>query len=484
MTTKDQAITGFAWSFIDNLGNQAAQFVIGIILARLLTPSDYGLVGIITVFIVILQAFVDSGFGQALIRKPDIKQSDYSTVFYFNLAAGIVLYFLIFVTAPLFDKFFNQTILSDLIKVLGLTIIINAVTIVQRNKLTKEINFKLQTKISIVSNIVSGIIGIAMAYWNFGVWSLVWRSMLNNLFQTVLLWMFNRWRPTYEFDKQSFKEMFSFGSKLLVSSLMDKIYKNIYYFVIAKYFTPADLGLYTRAEQFQTLFSQNLYSTIGRVSYPVLASIQQNEERLKDGYKKVLKITMFISAILMLGMAAIAKPLILVLLGTKWIGAVEYLQLLCFVGLFFPLHALNLNVLNVKGRSDLFLKLEVIKKLLAVPVIIIGIFLGIKEMIIAMIINSIVAYFLNSQYAGMLISYPTFDQIKDVMQSFLIALIVGIVLFGLSLLIPVSKYLLLTILLVTGTGLIIAIGESTKAYEYLELKSILLNGLSSLKKKI
>ncbi len=484
MTTKDQAITGFAWSFIDNLGNQAAQFVIGIVLARLLTPSDYGIVGIITVFIVILQTFVDSGFGQALIRKQDIKQSDYSTVFYFNLAAGIILYFLLFLCAPLFSAFFEQTILSDLIKVLGLTLIINALTTVQRNKLTKEINFKLQTKISIVSNIASGIIGIIMAYLNFGVWSLVWRSLLNNAFQTILLWVFNKWRPTYEFDKISFKEMFSFGSRLLASSLIDKAYKNIYYFVIAKYFTPADLGLYTRAEQFQSLFSQNLNSTISRVSYPILAAMQDNEQRLKDGYKKVLRLTMFISAILMLGMAAIAKPLILVLLGIKWIGAVDYLQLLCFVGLFFPLHALNLNVLNVKGRSDLFLKLEVIKKLLAVPVILIGIFLGIEEMIIAMIINSIVGYFLNSQYAGMLISYPTFDQIKDVTKSFLISFVIAAILFLLSLTVPVTHFILLPILLITGLTLIILIGESTKVYEYVEIKDIIFSRISFLRKYI
>lgn len=478
---KQKSISGFVWSFIDNLGNQGVQFVIGIILARLLTPKDYGIIGIITVFLAVSQSFIDSGFTQALIRKETVTQKDFSTVFFFNLAVGICCYLLFFSLAQFISGFFHEPQLVDLLRVLGITLVINSIAIIQRANLTRQINFKLQSKISISANIISGVIGIALAYRGWGVWSLVWRNLSLSIFQTILLWMFNKWKPTPEFDRNSLGNMFNFGSRLLVAGVIDKIYLNIYYFIIARFFTAAELGLYTRADQFKNLFSQNLNLTIQRVSYPVLASMQHDDFRLKLGYQKVLKLTMFLSSILMLGMAGIARPLVLLLLGEKWLGSVAYLQLLCLVGLFYPLHALNLNILNVKGRSDLFLKLEILKKILVVPVLVIGVFFGIKTMILAMIANSVIAYFLNSQYSGRLIQYPTFDQIKDVSGSILIAVAVMTFLFALNTSLNTSPLILLPVLLITGFFLIILIGEKFKITEYQELKSIITGSLKSRK---
>lgn len=481
MTLKEKSISGFFWSFTDSLGSQITQFVIGIVLARILTPEDYGLVGIITVFIVISQSFIDSGFTQALIRKNDVSQIDYSTVFYFNIAIGIITYTILFFGSTSISVFFEQPLLSDLVKVLGLTIIISSFSIVQRAKLTKEINFKLQTKISMSSNIVSGSVGISLALYGYGVWSLVWKTLLNNGLNSLFLWIFNKWKPSPEFSKSSFKEMFNFGYKLLLSGLLYQIYNNIYYFIIGKFFSATELGLYTRADQFKNLFSQNLNSTIQRVSYPVLSSIQDNEIRLKNGYKNVLKLTVFISSILMLGLAGLSESLIIVLIGAKWLGAVEYLQLLCFVGMFFPLHALNLNILNVKGRSDLFLWLEIIKKILAIPTIIIGIYLGIRIMILAMIVNSIIAYYLNSRYSGRLIDYSTYEQIRDVSLSFLIAFVVGGILYFFNWFTDLSPIITLISQLIIGFILVITMGEFLKIYEYNEIKNIFYEKINRIK---
>ncbi len=473
MSIKDKSINGFVWSFIDSLGNQGAQFVIGIVLARLLTPSDYGLVGMITVFIVVSESFIDSGFTQALIRKSNATQTDFSTVFYFNIIVGITVYIILFFGSPFISEYFDEPRLVDLVKVLGITVIINSIAIVQRARLTKEINFKLQSKISISSNIISGSIGISLAFMDFGVWSLVWRTLLNNTFQTVLLWSFNKWKPTIEFSIDSFREMFSFGYKLLISGLIYRIYTNIYYLIIGKYFSAAALGIYTRADQFKNLFSANLNSTIQRVSYPVLSSLKDDIARLRAGYKKTLRVTVFITAILMLGLAGIAKPLILVLIGEKWAGAIEYLQLLCFVGLFYPLHALNLNILNIKGRSDLFLKLEIIKIFLIIPEILIGIFIGIKAMIMMRIINQIIGYGINSQYSGRFIHYSTTDQIKDVISSFVIGLILGLLLYIMSLIIFITPFILLPLQVIVGLLFIVIVGELFEVYAYGEIKKII-----------
>jgi len=471
---KQKTVSGLFWSFIDNFSKLGLTFVIGIILARLLTPYDFGLIGMTTIFIALSKSLMDSGFTQALIRKKDCTQADYSTVFFFNLLVGFTLYFVLFFCAPIISRFFEEPKLILIIRVIGIGIIVNAFTLVQRARLIKEINFKLQTKISVIASLFSGIIGITMAYRGYGIWSLVFQTLSSFFFTSFLLWIWNKWKPSFVFSKNSFNEMFSFGYKLLISGLIDTAYRNIYLLIIGKYFSTADLGFYTRADQFNNLPSSNITGVIQRVSYPMLSKIQDDPQRLKLAYQKVIKSTMLLSFTAMMIMAASAKPLILSLIGEKWLPSVIYLQLLCFVGMQYPLHAINLNMLTVQGRSDLFLKLEIIKKILAIPVIIIGITHGIKILILGMIIISVISYFLNSYYSGKYIDYSSWQQLTDIFPSFVLAFFIGsmVYLSGLFLVLPI--YLILIIQLVIGGVLFFTIVELFKMKDYIYIKELII----------
>lgn len=472
MTLKQKTISGLIWSFIDSIAGQGISFIVGIILARVLGPKEFGLIGMLTIFIAISQSFIDSGFGQALIRKQDCTQVDYSTVFYFNIVVGIFFYILLFACASSIGNFFHEPILKELIRVLGLALIINSFTIIQSTLLTKRIDFKLQTKISVIASFISGIISIYMAYTGWGVWSLVALMLVKSTINLILLWFWNKWKPIWSFSQKSFKESFSFGSKLLVSGLIDTIYRNVYYVVIGKYFAAVELGYYTRAEQFQSFPSTNIQGIIGRVSYPVLTTIQNDMPRLREAYKKIIRSTMLITFVLMLGMAAIAKPMILTLIGEKWEPCVIYLQMLCFVGMLYPLHALNLNMLVVQGRSDLFLRLEIIKKALAVPVIVLAVIWGIKAMILGMVLLSLIAYYLNSYWSGKLIGYSFLEQIKDVIPSLMLAVTMSSIVFIEGLVVSLPALQLLIIQLITGALLTFGLCEGFHFKDYLYIKSI------------
>jgi len=472
MTLKQKAISGLLWSFIDSFAMQGISFIVGIILARMLTPKEFGLVGMITIFIAISSSFINSGFGSALIQKQNCTEKDFSTVFYFNLAMGVLFFWILFFSAPAISRFFNEPQLKLMVRVLGIVLIIDALTIIQRTILTKRIDFKLQTKVSIISSVFSGFIGLTMAFNGFGVWSLVAKQISQQAMNSLLLWLWNRWLPLLVFSMDSFRQLFAFGSKLLVSGLIDTIYRNVYYVIIGKYFTAVELGYYTRAEQFQSLPSANLQSIIGRVSYPVLSTIQDDIPRLRETYKKIIRSTMLITFVLMLGMAAVAKPMILTLIGERWEPCIIYLQMLCFVGMLYPLQALNLNMLNIQGRSDLFLRLEIIKKVLAVPVIIVGVMWGIRAMILGMMLLSLIAYYLNSYWSGRLIGYSSLEQIKDILPSFLLAAIMSAIVFAEGLIVPLPPLPLLIIQLITGALLTFGLCEVFHFKDYLYIKSI------------
>jgi O-antigen/teichoic acid export membrane protein len=477
---KAKTIKGASWSLIDNVANSGIAFIVGIILARILSPAEFGILGMITVFIAISNSIIDSGFSNALIRKNDAKRIDYNTVFYFNILLGIFLYLVLFLCSPSISRFFKEPVLIPITRVMGLILIINSFAIIQRTLLVKRIDFKTQTKISLIASFTSGIIGIAMAFRGLGVWSLVGQQIARHLLNTICLWVFNKWRPIMEFSKRSFKELFSFGSKLLLSGLIDTIYRNIYYLVIGKFYSAAQLGQYTRAEQFNNIFSSNLTSVVQRVSYPVLSSIQDEEERLKQAYRRVIKTTMLISFACMLGLAAVARPLILILVGEKWLPAVSFLHIICFAGMLYPLHAINLNMLQVKGRSDLFLKLEIIKKVIAVIPISLGILYGIELMLWGSVFTSFVAYFLNSYYSPNLINYSTWSQIKDILPTFSVSLVVATAMWSLTYF-KFSNGIILPLQCIFGLVLAYIIYETLKLPEYLETKEIV---LSTLKRKL
>ncbi len=478
-----KTVSGMFWSFSDSIAGQIIQFIVGLILARILTPSEFGLIGMITVFLAISQSFIDSGFGQALIRKPEASELDYSTVFFFNIIVGVVFFGLFFFLAPPIARFYKEPELQSLTRVLSIILIINSFGLIQRTILTKNIDFKLQTKITVISAIISGSVAIYMALNDFGVWSLVWKSLIGYFLQTLLLWGFSKWRPRFIFSIQSFRELFAFGSKLLVSGLIDTIYRNIYPLIIGKFFSAEELGFYSRADQFNKLPSQNITGAVQRVSYPSLSLVQDEPDKLKSGYKKIISSTMFITFFIMLGMAAVAKAMILVLIGEKWLPAVPYLQLLCLGGMLFPLHAINLNMLKVKGRSDLFLQLEIIKKLLAIPVILAGIFLGINAMLAGMAVLSFVAYFINSFYSGKLINYSVREQVSDVLPTFLIALLVSFAVYSLTFFLDIRQITMLIIQITTGFLLMILFSEITRLKSYLEIKSILMTKIPTHRKR-
>lgn len=473
MNLRQKTISGLFWSFSDSFASQGVQFIVVIVLARILSPKDFGLIGMLTIFIAVSQSFIDSGFTSALIRKNDCSPNDYSTVFYYNIIVSIILYILLFVFSHDISIFFNEPQLKSLIQVLGIGLLLNSLSIIQRTILTKELNFKLQMRISVIASVVSGILAIYFAYFGFGVWSLVVLTISRFGLTSFMFWIWSSWRPLRIFSKDSFYKLFSFGSKILVSGLIDTIYRNVYYLIIGKFFSVVELGYYTRADQFQALPSQNLNGVISRVSFPVLSNIQNDTLQLKAAYKKLIKSTMLITFVLMLGLAAAAKPIILTLIGEKWLPSVIYLQMLCFVGMFYPLHALNLNMLQVKGRSDLFLRLEIIKTILAIPMIVIGIFWGIKIMIMGMIVNTIIAYYLNSYWSGKFIGYSTSQQIKDILPSFCLAAFVGLVVFIIGNILNISNLLKLIIQFFLLVVLTIGISELFHLEDYRYIKDII-----------
>lgn len=468
---KNKTIKGTMWSAVENVTRLGVTFVVSIILARLLSPEEYGLLGILTIFIALFNAIVDSGFTNALIRKQDATDTDYSTVFYTNLVLSVFLAAILYLCARPIAVFFERSELVALTKVMSSVVVINALAIVQRARTTKAIDFKTQTKITFISSLGSGAIGIAMAYMGYGVWALVGQQISNQLLSTIFFWLYNKWIPKLVFSWASFKEMWAFGSKLLASGLIDTAWKEIYQVVIGKCYSPATLGLYTRAKQFSDLCSTNLTSVVQRVSYPVLSSIQEDRVRLKTGYKSVIRTTMLPTFVLMLGLAACAESMILVLIGEQWLECVPMLQIICTYGMFYPLHALNLNMLQVQGRSDLFLKLEIIKKIIAIGPLLLGIFVDIYLMLAGSLVTSLISYYLNAYYSGPFLNYSIKEQVRDILPSFGVAVAMAIPVFAMSY-IPMNSFILLPLQIAVGATITIGICEATKLPEYVELKGI------------
>jgi teichuronic acid exporter len=431
---KQKTIKALVWSFAEGVWFQGVRFIIGIVLARLLFPEQFGLIGMLMVFMAVAQTFLDSGFGAALIQKRDPTQTDMCSIFYFNIMVGLAAASLLCLAAPWIAAFYNQPILTPLTRVLSLTIVINSFNLIQTTILTKQIDFKTQTKVSAISSILSGGIGIGLAAKGFGVWSLAVQQISSALFRTISLWILNSWRPALVFGLKSLKGMFGFGSRLLISALLNQIFDNIYLLVIGKLFSATDLGFFTRAKSFEELPSRTLSSMVGRVTFPVFSTIQDDSIRLKRGLKKALTTLALVNFPMMIGLTVIARPLVLVLLTEKWAASIPYLQLLCIVGLLYPLHLMNLNVLQALGRSDLFLRLEIIKKLLIIINIAITWRWGISAMISGMIVTSTISYYLNSYYNGVLIDYPIQEQLLDLLPYFIISVLMGVAVFATGLL--------------------------------------------------
>ena len=422
---KKKTVKGVAWTSLNQFLNMGLGFVIGIILARLLSPSDYGLLAMIGVFNAIAFSFLDSGFANALVRKPNLTEDDNTTAFYFNLMAGVILFGVLWLIAPWVAVFYDKPILTPLVRAEGSLLIVTAFKIVQQTQLTRALNFKAKMIIRVVASICGGITGIIGAYSGLGVWSLVAMHIADALISLVLLWIISPWRPRGKWSKASFRYLWGYGSKLLASGLLDTVYRNIYPIVIGKFYSAADLGQYTRAKQYASMPSGSLTGVIQQVTFPVLSQIQEDDARLGNNYRRMLRFTVFIVFPIMMGMAALAHPLVIALVTEKWEQCVPYLQVICFASMWYPVHAINLNLLQVKGRSDLFLRLEIIKKALVTVVIFVCVPFGIMGICCGAIFTSLACLAINTHYTGKLINVGFLRQMKDMAPTLLASLAMG-----------------------------------------------------------
>lgn len=469
---KHKTVKGTAWSMVERFSVQGVMFVVMILMARVLTPADYGLVGMVAIFIAISQSLVDSGFSQALIRKQDRTETDNSTVFYFNVAVGLALYLLLFFCAPLIARFYNEPLLVPITRLVSLSIVINSLVVVQRALLITRIDFKTQAKASFVAAITSGAVGLTMAYTGFGVWSIVWYQLTNIAVNVGLLTLMARWHPRRLYSWKSFRELFSFGSKLALSGIINTLYNNIYLLVIGKVYKAADLGYYTRAHHFAELPSSTMTNVLQRVTYPVMCTIQDDLPRLTDIYMRLLRISGYIIFPLMMALAAVSKPLILAILNPQWEFAAELLTIICFTMMWYPIHAINLNLLQVRGRSDLFLRLEIIKKIISVGVLCATVPFGLVVMCIGSVFNSILALAINTYYTGKLINIGFFKQIKALMPTLLLSLTTGLITYFTLSLLHLHNGLLLLIGLAESAAIFLIGSKIFRFDEFRELMDI------------
>lgn len=471
---KQKAITGLKWTFLDQAGSLGISFVVGIVLARLLQPSEYGLLGMVTVFTAIATVFTDSGFGQAMVRKTDLTEEDKLTAFWFSCGMGILVYIALFISAPWVSVFYKEPQLTDILRITSIPILFSGLLTIPNMIFTREINFKVTTKISFSRAILSGVIGIYMAIMGYGVWALIVQGLVSYAIGVIMFNYYCRWKIKFIFKKNSFHYLWGFGSKMLASNLINTAYSNLYQIIIGKFYSSTDLGQYQRGQSYSGLFSNTLTQVVQRVSFPTLSKMQDDTERLKYGYRKIIKMSMLVSCLGSMALAAMAKPLIVILIGEKWLPAAEYLQIICLGALLYPVHAINLNVLTVMGRSDLFLKLEIIKKIIGTVPIVIGIFLGIKVMLWAGVVSSFLCFAINAHYSEKLINYSFLNQFKDILPFIIVSIFIAGLVYCISLL---SLTYLWTIILQASLFFSISFYyyEFTNNEDFWELKRITLN---------
>lgn len=439
---KKKTAKGMLWSAVERFSTQGIQFLFGIFLARLLTPADYGVIAMLTIFLAISQTFIDSGFSNAIIRKIDRTEKDMSTMFFFNIGMALVCYIVIFLAAPFIADFYEMQELTLILRVLAIKIILQSFCVVQATELTIKLDFKKQAKISLICAIFSGVVGIVFAYLGYGVWALVIQSLLGTLLISFLYWIIARWRPLSFFSKESFNYLFSYGSKLLISGLMETIYKNLYPLVIGKFYTAAQLGGFSKADRFAQFPSSNLTAILQRVSFPVLSTLQNDPQKLRGGYIKFLNLSSFIIFPLMIGLLALAKPLTLMLLTDKWSEMIFLLQLLCIAMMWYPVHSINLNILQVLGRSDLFLKLEIIKKIVGIAILVATLPFGIVPLCIGKVADSLIGLVINTYYSGKFINAGFIVQMKFLLPTFFNSCVMGAAILGINSLLPQNQYAL------------------------------------------
>jgi len=422
---RNKAIHGIAWSTIERFSVQGIQFVIQIIMARILGPEDYGIIAILVVFLAIFQVFVDSGFSSALVQKHDRSEVDYSTVFYFNIGISIIFFLILFFMAPFVARFYEAPILIPVARVVAFNLLINAFAVVPRVRLMVLIDFKTQAKVSFIAVVIGGATGIWMVYAGYGIWALVFQSLLNNGINTFLLWALSRWMPLWVFSIGSFKSLFSFGSKILLSSLLGTIFGNLYALVIGRKFTVQELGFYSRADQFVQFPLASITNIITRVALPIMCEEQNNDFFLKSIFSKFLRLSIYFVFPLMIGFAVLAEPFIFLVLTERWAPMIPLLQILCLAYAWVPFHAINLLVLQAKGRSDFFLRAENLQRIISLAIFIFTIPLGIIAICIGRVVSSILTLYISTYYTKKILDIGLMQQIKDVAPSFILSFVMG-----------------------------------------------------------
>ena len=469
---KTKAQKGLIWSSVERFSTQGIQFIFTIILARLLSPEDYGIIAMPMIFLAIAQIFIDSGFANALIRKPNLCEKDLSTALIFNIFVGFICYTILFIASPYIAVFYNTPILEDVLKITSLTILFNPLGTVQQAILTKKIDFKIQARVSIISASIGGIIGVCMAFYDFGVWSLAFSQAVTSLLRVLLLWKYSKWFPKTGWNVDSFNYLWGYGSKLLLAGLIDCIYQNAYPLIIGKFYTASSLGYYTRAQQFAHLPTVNVYGILRRVTFPLLSEIQQDDERMKKAFMKILRLTVYIMFPLMSTILGSSKSIILVLISDKWENSIIFLQILCIAMMVRPIDALNLNLLTIKGRTDLFLRLEIIKKILGIVILLFSLSFGVLQICIGYMFYSLIEIVVDSYYSGKKYGIGLKSQIISIKNSAIMSVLIVLTTLFVSNNIS-NNYIsfILNILM----SLIIFIGYSKlfNLYEYRELINFL-----------
>ena len=419
MSLKKKAVAGFSWSMAQQFGISGIQFLVQIVLARIILPKEFGTFGLIYAFYTIGNSISDSGMSQSIIRSDDLEEDDYGTIFLTNLALSIIIYLTICLAGPSIAKFYNQPIISNLLWVYCFSIILTSFSTIQIYRLTKSLDFKTQTKIHLPSLIISGIVGIVLGQMGYGVWALVIMQVVQNLFLAVQYWFFTGWKPRLLFNQLKFKNHFNFGYKLTLSGLLSTISTNLLPLIIGKYFTTTQVGYFTKSNEMKGFPIQMITAALNKVTYPLFSEVKNNHEKLKSAYKQIQSAVVYILGASMLLLILLATPIFNLLLGPNWLPAVPYFQILCITGILFPVHMYNLNILKVKGRSDQFLKAGVIKQITLLVFVFYAIKFGIYALLIALVANNVVSIFVNTYYGTKHMDYKLTEQLKDIFHALL-----------------------------------------------------------------
>lgn len=424
--TNKNILKNLFWRFSERTAAQGVSFIVSVVLARLLTPEDYGLIGLITVFISIATVFVSSGFGNALIQKKDATQTDFSSVFYFSIVMGLIMYAILFVCSPLIAGFYNEPLLTPIVRVLSISLVIAGINSVQQAYISKTMQFKRFFFSTIIGTIISAVVGIFMAYKGYGVWALVAQTLTNQVIDTCILWFTVKWRPTLEFSLKEMKKMFSYGWKLLFSNIIDTVYNNLYSLVIGKFYSAKDLGYYNRGRNIPNMVITNINGSIQSVMFPAFSNCQGDKVRLKAMVRRSIMTSTYIIFPAMIGLAAVSKPLTILLLTEKWLPSVPFMQFSCFILAFWPIHTTNLQAINAVGRSDIFLKLEIIKKIIGFSIMVLSIPFGLYIMMIGNCFSAILCSVINASPNKKLLNYGYKEQIMDMLPAILLSVVMGV----------------------------------------------------------